>query len=78
MATGVLFISLAVFLLLSVPIGYSLGLSVVCTMIFTGDFPMTFLVQKMFGALNSFTLLAVPFFVLAGELMQRDSLPKSF
>ena len=39
MATGVLFISLAVFLLLSVPIGYSLGLSVVCTMIFTGDFP---------------------------------------
>ena len=76
MATGVLFISLAVFLLLSVPIGYSLGLSVVCTMIFTGDFPMTFLVQKMFGALNSFTLLAVPFFVLAGELMQRGLIAK--
>ena len=61
--------TLVVLLVLSVPIGVSIGSSVVVALL-VGDLPPEFLMQKLFLSLDSFPLLAVPFFILSGEIMQ--------
>lgn len=42
-----------------------------------GDLPPEFLLQKMFTSIDSFPLLAVPFFILAGEIMQKGSMAQA-
>ncbi|ABO48957.1 TRAP dicarboxylate transporter, DctM subunit [Desulforamulus reducens MI-1] len=74
MTIALVFISLAIFLLLSIPIGISIGLSVLVGMIVGQDLPTAFLIQKMIASLDSFPLLAVPFFIMAGEIMQKGSM----
>lgn len=69
-------ITLIVFLALSVPIGVAIGSCVAVAIIF-GDLPTEFLMQKMFTAIDSFPLLAVPFFILAGEIMQKGSMAQA-
>ncbi|MDQ0273132.1 TRAP transporter large permease [Cytobacillus purgationiresistens] len=69
MTVAVLFISLFVFLLIGVPIAISLGASALVTIYFTTTLPLTIMTQKAFTALDSFPLLAIPFFMLAGVLM---------
>lgn len=69
-----IFISLAVFLILSVPIGIAIGLSVAVGIVFGDILPSAFLIQKMFTSLDVFPLMAVPFFVMAGEIMQKGSM----
>jgi C4-dicarboxylate transporter, DctM subunit len=56
-------------LLLSVPIALSLGLASLVVLVASG-FPPTVIAQKMFTGLDSFPFLAVPFFILAGSLME--------
>ena len=68
-----IFASLAIFLALSVPIGVAIGLSVVVGML-TSGMPSAFLMQKLVTALDSFPLLAVPFFIMAGEVMQKGNM----
>jgi C4-dicarboxylate transporter DctM subunit len=68
------FVSLATFLLLSVPIGVSIGMSVVVGMTFSNMLPYEFLIQKMITSLDVFPLMAVPFFIMAGEIMQKGSM----
>lgn len=63
-------------LMFSVPIAAALGLGVAVGMI-AGDLPPEFLIQKVFSSLDSFPLLAVPFFILAGEVMQKGSMADS-
>lgn len=65
---GVLFI----LLFLGVPIGISMGMSVL-TALFLGGvrIPAMVVAQRMFTAIDSFPFMAVPFFILAGDLMQR-------
>ena len=69
-------ITLVVLLLLSVPIGIAIGSSVVAALL-VGDLPPEFLMQKLFFSLDSFPLLAVPFFILSGEIMQKGSMAQS-
>ena len=69
-------ITLIVCLTLSVSIGVSIGLCVSVAVI-VGDLPVEFLMQKMFSSLDSFPLLAVPFFILAGEIMQKGSMAQA-
>ncbi|MGD8175763.1 TRAP transporter large permease [Marinimicrobium sp. ARAG 43.8] len=67
----VLVVSFAILLFLNVPIAISIGISTLLTMLFTIDFTpavMT-LAQRMAGGINSFALLAIPFFILSGILM---------
>ena len=66
-------ITLVVFLVLSVPIGVAIGASVAVA-ILSGELPPEFLMQKLVLSLDSFPLLAVPFFILAGEIMQKGSM----
>ncbi|SIO40688.1 TRAP transporter large permease [Halodesulfovibrio marinisediminis] len=70
----IIFASLAFFLLLSVPIGIAIGLCVAVGIVFGDILPPAFLVQKMITSLDVFPLMAVPFFIMAGEIMQKGSM----
>lgn len=66
-------LTLFTLLLISVPIGVALGLTVVVGM-YMSDISGTFLAQRLITSLDSFPLLAVPFFIMAGEIMQKGSM----
>jgi len=65
-----------VFLALGVPIAYSIGLSGILTMLVTIDVlpAFTTMAQRMATGLDSFTLLAIPFFIFAGQIMNRGGI----
>lgn len=69
MEAVILFSILIITIALSVPIGITLGLSTCLAMLLTSDIPMIMLAQKSVTGLDSFPLLAIPFFILAGALM---------
>jgi tripartite ATP-independent transporter DctM subunit len=68
MELTVLAISFAVLLLIGVPVAFSIGLSCVLTMVYSG-LPPAVVFQKMVGGMQVFSFLAIPFFIFAGELM---------
>ncbi|MBU8881346.1 TRAP transporter large permease [Bacillus sp. FJAT-29790] len=70
-----LFASFMLFLILSVPVAISVGLSS-AIMVFQDGTPPTVIIQRLFTTMDSFTLLAVPFFILAGGLMERGGMSK--
>jgi C4-dicarboxylate transporter DctM subunit len=63
-------------LLLGFPIFIVLLTGLTATLIFVNQVPLTALHQNLFGTIDSFSLLAVPFFIYAGELMGRGSVAK--
>ena len=67
--TTTLFSSFVILCLLGVPIAFVLGLSSVFAFIYHGDYPFTLVVQRMFTALDGFSLMAIPFFIFAGGIL---------
>ena len=65
-----LLILLILFILffMNIPIGFSLGVASLTVMLIR-DLPLITISQKMFSGVDSFPLLAVPFFILAGDMM---------
>ncbi|MCR4441842.1 MAG: TRAP transporter large permease [Peptococcaceae bacterium] len=63
-----LFGSFAAFLILGVPVAVSMGLTAV-TVLLTQSVPLVVIPQRMFAGTDSFPLVAVPFFILAGDLL---------
>ena len=61
---------------LSVPVSFSIGIATVATILITMPFDNALFVtaQKMITALDSFALLALPFFILAGNIMNRGGI----
>lgn len=59
----------SLFLILGMPIAFALALASIPVFVVTGTMPPTVAVQKMVTATQSFPLLAVPFFIFAGNLM---------
>jgi TRAP-type transport system large permease protein len=59
----------ALFLVAGMPVAFALALAAIPVFIATGTMPPTVIIQKMVTATQSFPLLAVPFFILAGNLM---------
>lgn len=76
MLVAILIISFFVLLLIGVPISFSLSISAFLSVVCTGTIPVANLVQKSFRAIDSFTLLAIPFFVFAGNVMARGGVSK--
>lgn len=62
-----------VFLLLNVPVTFSLGAASLAALLYDG-LPLSLVAQRMVNAADSFVLLSVPFFVLAGALMERGGI----
>jgi TRAP-type mannitol/chloroaromatic compound transport system permease large subunit len=74
----ILIVSFVIFLALSVPIAVALGMSTILTMLFTmppGP-ALTTVAQQMTAGINSFALLAIPFFILSGQLMARGGIAR--
>ncbi len=67
-----------VLLALNVPISYSIGIATLATMLYSIDFmpAITTVAQRMAGGLNSFALLAIPFFVLSGIIMGQGGIAR--
>lgn len=72
----ILVVSFFTFLALGVPIAYSIGLSASITLLVSiSPIPaFTTMAQRISTGLDSFALLAIPFFVLAGQLMNRGGI----
>ncbi|MBE0487812.1 MAG: TRAP transporter large permease, partial [Halomonas sp.] len=66
--TGVLFLLFFLFMLLGVPIALAIGASTLLALNAQGV-PLMVVTQQMFQGINSFALVAVPMFILAGDLM---------
>lgn len=57
------------FVAINVPIAFSMGLASILGLLLQGRIPLVIVPQKIFTGSDSFPLLAVPFFILAGALM---------
>ncbi|BEP41723.1 TRAP transporter large permease [Variovorax sp. 375MFSha3.1] len=73
-ASLVLIVSACVFLAIGVPVAFALGLSTATTLILAENYPLMVLLKETFTGIDSFPLMAVPFFILAAELMSGGSL----
>jgi C4-dicarboxylate transporter, DctM subunit len=73
-ASLAMFLSVAVFLALGVPVAFALALATAVALLLTDAYPLFVMVKETFSGVDSFPLMAVPFFVLAAELMTGGSL----
>ncbi|MEC0282246.1 TRAP transporter large permease [Terribacillus saccharophilus] len=76
MSAIIMFGSFGLLLLMSVPIGIALALSSIATLLYAQDMPLEFLAQGLITSVDSFPIMAVPFFILAGEIMGKGGLSK--
>jgi tripartite ATP-independent transporter DctM subunit len=60
-----------ILMFLGIPVAISLGFSSVLTLVFFSDIPLTLISQSMFSSMNSFIMVAVPLFILAGNIMDK-------
>jgi C4-dicarboxylate transporter DctM subunit len=70
-----LFAVFAVTLLLGIPVAFSIMLSAVAVLV-AGDVSLGMVAQRMFASVNSFPLVAVPFFILAGDLLANGAISR--
>lgn len=76
MITASLFSGLFIFLLIGLPIGIAIGFATLLTILFTTNIEPIMIAQTSFTALDSFTLMAIPFFMLAGNFMRYGGISK--
>lgn len=69
MTATVLFASLVILLILNVPVGIAIGLSCVVTILTFGTLSDLYVAQTLVSATDSFPIMAIPLFILAGDLM---------
>ena len=74
----VLIISFALLLFIGVPIAFCIGIATLLTMLVSIPFDpaVTTVAQRMATGLDSFTLLAIPFFILAGQIMNQGGIAR--
>jgi tripartite ATP-independent transporter DctM subunit len=73
----VMMIVFAALLVLSFPVGYALTLGASIALFVNGDIPMLAVVQQMYAPTQSFPMIAIPFFVMAGDIMMAGKLGQS-
>ena len=62
-----------ILLVLGMPIAFTMGIACLGTVVYS-QMPLNMLITRMFSATDSFSLMAVPLFILAGELMNEADL----
>jgi C4-dicarboxylate transporter DctM subunit len=65
---GVLFGTFLILLAIGVPIAFAIGLGSLVPILLDGRIPLSLIISRMFGGIDSFPLMAIPFFVLTGTL----------
>jgi TRAP-type transport system large permease protein len=73
---GLLFAVFFLLIAIEVPIGFALGLSSLSYLLAEGRTPLVILVQRMTSGLDSFPFLALPLFVLAGNVFSRGGIAR--
>jgi len=73
---AVLFFSFLVLIAIEIPIAFALGFSSLSYLLLEGRTPLVILVQKMTSGLDSFPFLALPLFVLAGNIFSRGGIAR--
>lgn len=76
MVTAVLFLSLVVALIINMPVGIAIGASSLCAILADGRISSLYIVQQLVTSADSFPLMAIPLFILAGELMGAGGVSK--
>lgn len=69
--TSAMFLSLLVLVAFNIPLALSIVFSCVVAFVFFADMPVFVTVQRMFTGIDSFPLMAIPFFLLAGKIMEK-------
>ena len=73
--TALLILVFLITLLIGVPVAFSIALSAISVMA-AGDVNMGMMIQRMFTSTDTFSLIAVPFFILAGDLLAQGAISK--
>ena len=76
MTVVALFVVLAAGLIIGLPIAVALGLSTTASILVDGRLPLTLVAQRLFTSNDSFSLLAVPFFMMAGTVMTKGGISR--
>ena len=75
--TIMMIVIFAILVMLSVPIAWSLGLSaLIAILLVNGPYHIAFLASRLYNASNSFILMSLPFFILAGNIMSKGGLSR--
>lgn len=73
-ASLILIISACFFLAIGVPVAFALGMATAAALVLAENFPLLVFLKETFTGIDDFPLMAVPFFILAAELMSGGSL----
>jgi len=76
MALTVLWISFIILMFLRCPIGFSMGISCLFYFLLAGRYPLQVMAHQLSSGIMSYTFLAIPFFVLAGSLMNDSGITR--
>lgn len=76
MAVAILFILFLGLAFLSVPIGVAVGVSVIGSIFYSNTISLSYFIRAMANSVDSFTLTAIPFFILAGHIMSEAGISK--
>jgi tripartite ATP-independent transporter DctM subunit len=72
----ILLVSFFILLILGVPMAFSVGVSALLAVLLKSSIPPVMIVQQMFTQLDSFTMMAIPLFILTGQLMNTGGITK--
>lgn len=72
--TAILFGSGFVLALLGIPVAMAIGIAGLLAILSSGSVPLMVIPMRLFNGLNSFPLMAIPFFILAAEIMTRGAI----
>ena len=76
MTAGIMFLLMFLLIFLGVPVAFSIGLSTITFLAITNMKPLVLVAQRMVTGLDSFPLLAIPLFILVGNLMAGGGISK--
>lgn len=72
----VLLTFLVICFMINIPIGFAMGIAALASLVASGMMPVEMLPQRMVAGINSFPLLAIPLFMMAGAIMERGGISK--
>ena len=76
MTTEILILSLLFLFVINTPIAIAIGVASILAILIKGDFPLMMVVQRMFGGIDSFHLMAVPLFMFVGVIMEAGGISR--
>jgi len=72
----VIIAALIIFFLIGMPLAFAIGMSGLFSVLVGGNLPLTLVPQRMFFGLDNWLIMAIPLFILSGELMTSGGLSK--